>query len=220
MRSRRSKMILGAVLGLGVLGFLAAPAAADHFSKLSNKHTLFGYSQFNYGNIGIGRSNPIKWVNPNHVTQLSAALIYESDRPNRDPVAGTRGLFRGCIVRQVKQHDSQGASNTEVRTAAGIATDGTEDRPLYVEMIWARDKKTDVGGGIKRRLADGLGGDMGGTGGEESKLTHPDLFTLPRDAVVPGQAQDAIDCVCAEVAILGAGRNVFQPFGISCPAPP
>lgn len=78
---------------------------------------------------------------------------------------------------------------------------------------------TASGGGttIATRLADGLGGwfNVRGPNGEDPPpLAHPAMFTLPIDAVVPGQRLDAVNCVSDSLFALGLPDDVFADFGI------
>lgn len=229
MRHTWKGRLVGGVLSSVAVGLLGATTVrADHFKPLSPNHTSYGVAQLNYGNMSQSAVDDsempaVKLMNPNHVTQAVAGLIYSSDRGRqRQPSE----VFLGCKVDVLTPHGSTDISGAEL-VAAGVP----DDRPLYGEYIWAPlekvslrrddddddDKKVDW---RKRRIADGLGGravhrllDVEG----EVQLAHPGLFSLPSDSVVPGQRQKAITCICAEVAAQGLDPKVFSEFGISCP---
>jgi hypothetical protein len=215
---------------------LATSAFADHFSPLSPNHTRYGVSQLQFGDVaGREQFDPVRPVirlnNPNHVTQAVAILAYQAER---GPRPGRAEVFDGCHVEVLTPNASQAVSGAEFPNGAVIST------PQYAEAIWAPldpvrlrdddddDDDDDDGNGRgpqggNRRIADGLGGlaDFSGVGGDltgsTQNLAHPGLFSLPSDAVVPGQRQAAITCVCTFVKVLSLSRDIFNEFGISCP---
>lgn len=211
MRNKITQGGLAAAFVLALMALGAAPASADHFTKLSKLHTAQGVSQYVFSNLSLGRNVPVRPINPNHVRQLAALLFYDSSRGG----VGTHGVFLGCVVDDLEPHDSTGFSSTELDTALGTPVN---DR-VYVEVIWVPKSKVTVGS-TKTRVADGLGGfiETGFSEGDVKDLGHPDSFTLPKDSIVTGQRQDAIDCVCAGQTALGIVATRFEDFGITgCP---
>ncbi len=106
---------------------------AGHFQSLSASHTAYGVSQFNYGNVP-GNTRPgqpaIKIVNPNHLTQIAAFVVYQSARGRH---AGSAELYMGCVVRELGPHASIAVHGRDFpdETASG------ETVPTFVEAIWA-----------------------------------------------------------------------------------
>src|SRR5574341_2344249 len=221
MRERWNGRLVGCVLTSVAGGLLGATTVwADHFKPLSPNHTSYWVAQRNYGNISQsavdnGEMPAVKLMNPNHVTQAVAGLIYSSDRGQRRQPSE---VFLGCKVEVLTPHGSKDISGAEL-VAAGVP----DDRPLYGEYIWAPLEKVNLGrdddeddkrgDGRKRRIADGLGGravhrllDVEG----EVQLAHPGLFSLPSDSVVSGQRQKAINCICAELVAQGLDPKVFS----------
>ena len=91
--------------------------------------------------------------------------------------------------------------------------------PRYAEVIWAPEDKVRVRGRGHRgtRLADGLGGrSQGAVNTTVHHLAHPSLFSLPSNDVVPGQREDAVNCVCNNLVLLGLDSHTFKDFGIRC----
>ena len=125
--------LLGATIALASLVLLGAnPVSAGHFKKLSVHHTNFGVAQLNYGNIS-GRNfdgfRPLlKLMNPVHVTQVAAVIVYEAAR-GRTP--GTAELFSTCVVRELTPHASIGIPETLINPSF------ISRRAKYGEMIWA-----------------------------------------------------------------------------------
>lgn len=214
---------------LGVLA--AAPAAqAEHFKPLSPHHTSYGVSQLVYGNLPpltAGNSASVKLINPNHVTQAAATLIYSSNRGNQGAGHPTE-VFLACKVRVVTPHGSTSISDAEL-----VAAGAPLDRPLYSEHIWAplekvalsedddddgKDKdKSGKDDQKKRRLADGLGGSAeGGFEEREMRLAHPSMFSLPSNAVVAGQKERAVRCICTELAVQRLPADTFSDFKVRC----
>jgi hypothetical protein len=201
----------------GLIALLGANSVwADHFKRLSTKHTSYGVSQLNYANLSqdTGVPSPVfKLMNPGHVTQAAAAFVYSSARGD---VGTDPEVYLGCSVAVVPPHGSIGITGDDLVTVPG-------GEPLYGEVIWAPLEKVDFGkhkGKEKDygRIADGLGGSFGGARSEgESRLAHPGLFSLPSDSAFPGQRQAAIDCVCADLGTLGESPDIFSEFGIDCP---
>lgn len=216
------------VLAAGFPG--AMTAWAEHFKPLSPNHTAYGVSQLNYGNIPqvsiVENSSAVKFMNPNHVTQAVAALIYSSSRGPQGAGRPTE-VFLGCKVRVITPHGSTDISDVEL-IAAGVP----QGRPLYSEHIWAplekvslsedegdgKNDKSDKSEAKKRRIADGLGGNAESVAFERQlRLAHPGLFSLPSNSVVPGQQERAARCVCAELAALHLSADTFSDFKIRCP---
>ncbi len=106
---------------------------AGHFQSLSASHTAYGVSQFNYGNVP-GNTRPgqpaIKIVNPNHLTQIAAFLVYQSARGRH---AGSAEIYMGCVVRELGPHASIAVHGQDFpdETASG------ETVATFVEAIWA-----------------------------------------------------------------------------------
>ena len=209
--------LLGGAMGLAALMFLgASPVSAGHFEELSVHHTNYGVAQFNYGNLAarnIDDFTPlIKLMNPVHVTQVAAVIVYEAARGFRP---GTAGAYSTCLVRELTPHGSLGLPEAVVNPPGRRVA-------KYAEVIWApvdpvSDDDDDDNIDDLTRLADGLGGYWEhGAGNHEGKpeLALPHLFSLPSDAVVLGQRQAAIDCVLAGLAALGLSPDIFSDFGI------
>lgn len=216
-------------LALAASVAMAGAAKAEHFEPLSPGHTDFGVSQFSYGNVPIYMApadDVLKVVNPNHVDQVAAFLIYESVRGE---ILGRAGAYAGCVVRELAPHHSIAVAGWEffgdMQDEGGVAVS------TYVESIWApidevgvpeeREKKKKK---KKRkdkdldfvRTADGLGGtfEFGGFGEEPPpRLAHPAMFSLPTDVA---DRSDAIDCVMRGLADLDTPRSddLFADFGI------
>lgn len=231
MRHKWNGTLVAGVLSLVAFGLPGAITVwADHFKPLSPNHTDYGVAQLNYGNMSqIFRSDTttpaVKLMNPNHLTQAVAGLIYSSDRGRQGAGQATE-VFLGCKVHVLTPHGSTEISEAELVTA-GVP----ENRPLYSEYIWAPLEKVSLrkddddddhekGDRKKRRIADGLGGSAVNRFTEnegEIGLAHPGLFSLPSNSVVAGQREKAIDCICAELAAQSLDHKVFSEFGISCP---
>lgn len=158
-------------------------------------------------------------MNPVHVTQVVALIVYEADR-GRNP--GTAEQYALCQVRKLGPHASVGVPEAFFDTG-----DPDLRLPKYVEAIWAPVEKVSLVKGHHhqharqhrhgRRVADGLGGILeSGTASREgdTQLAHPGLFSLPSDTVVAGQRQAAIDCVLAGLGSLGLSLDIFEEFGI------
>ncbi len=230
MRHMKQVMVV-AFVGVAFLSLGATLSWAGHeFKKLSKNHLLFGVSQFLAGNINAVETTPLKLFNPNHVTQVAAALFYERESEGGGPrPGGSAEEFQACLVRVLTPHG-----------ALQFRLDFLETGRLYVEVISApatpvrkgkrKEKDDDEDenkynkhrGHMKRelRLADGLG--IRGTAALTNfasvplSMVHPGLFSLPSDDVVEGQRQAAIDCVCGALPA-GSDPDVFEEFGISCP---
>jgi len=228
MRHKWNGRLIGSVLSSVAVGWLGAVTVwADHFQPLSPNHTNYGVAQLNYGNISQSAFDnsempAFKLMNPNHIPQAVAGLIYSSDRgQQRQPSE----VFLGCKVDVLTPHGSTDISGAEL-VAAGVP----DNRPLYGEFIWAPIEKVTLrrddddddkkGDWKRRRIADGLGGSAVIARGEvegEVRLAHPGLFSLPSDSVVAGQRQKAINCICAELAVQDLDPKVFSEFGVTCP---
>lgn len=231
---RTTRSVALAFVGIASFSLMISPVSAGHsFEKLSKNHLQFGVSQFLAGNVPNSRPQNLKLMNPNHVTQVAAVLIYErvKENPSFGPI-GEAELFLGCAVRELSPHAAVGISSEEV----GDTEDFTA---LYVEVIsapatpvkrktgkwlesWNEREGNEREGKERKglRLADGLGIIADASGSEKSlHLIHPGLFSLPSDDVVDGQQQAAIDCVCAALDELpdDSDLEVFEDFGIDCP---
>ena len=203
--------ILRGMVGLAVLALAGAtPAAADHFKPLSPNHTSYGVAQLNYGNVPPFLDFIVKLMNPVHVTQAAAVIIYESDRGAN---AGTPEKYLNCVVRQLTPHAS-------ISIEEGDYFPTTDEVSTYAEVIWAPVAKVSPGkgNGENRRIADGLGGYFHtGRDLHDPRLAHPGLFSLPSNTVVAGQRENAINCVCTGLSGLALSGDVFSEFGINCP---
>jgi hypothetical protein len=202
------------MLGLAALVIVcvgATPASADHFKPLSPNHTSYGVGQLNYGNLPAFLDFIVKLINPVHVTQGAAVIVYESDRSDQ---AGTRTpeKYLTCQVRKLTPHAS-------ISITQEVLFPGGENVPSYAEVIWAPADKVSPGqgNGQNRRIADGLGGFSYAGRDIPTSVAHPGLFSLPSNDVVGGQREAAITCVCAGLAVAGLSADVFSEFGITCP---
>ena len=117
MTIRIGRSPLGGVIALGALAFAgASPAWSDHFKPLSPNHTSYGVAQLNYGEICCGPRQfglipAVRLMNPSHVTQVAALIVYESARGRR---AGTPEVFVGCTLRVLTPHGSLAISDRDV----------------------------------------------------------------------------------------------------------
>ena len=223
LKTRALKLGLALLSGAALLALGAAPLQANHFQRISPKHTLYGVSQYNYLTTAEEPRDLLYLLNPNHVTQIAAMLFYQRptpDFPDVDPE-----VFLGCLVKKLTPNGAIGILEQEWLDAlfGGVDDDSV---PPYVEVIWGPRKKVTIkvdGVEKTRRLADGLGGFTVPTGGKNrggramSGLAHPKSFSLPLNKVVAGQREVAIACICAELGALAVSGETFQPFGVKCP---
>ncbi len=223
MRRMRQWIVI-TVVGTAFLSLATTPCWAGHaFKRLSKNHLLFGVSQFLAGNINSREATPLKLFNPTPVTQVVAALFYERESEGPQP-GGNAAQFRACLVRLLTPHGALQLNLDFVAT--------NPHNRHYVEVISApvtpvkreedeHDDDSDSDDDNEGlRLADGLG--IRGTAtltlfaSVPLSMVHPELFTLPADEVVPGQRQDAIDCLCDGLITLGLDLDVFEDFGVDC----
>jgi len=201
----------------------ADPLLAKSFAPLSANHTNYGVAQFNFGEVccagmPVGLPTVVRLMNPVKVTQVAAVIVYESVSDDSIGFFGNAGKYVGCTLPKLPPHSSMGINRDQLPQNADFAG-------KYVEVIWAPVKEvTTSGRRFKRntRLADGLGGYFSNAheGQYEGtvQLAHPKLFSLPSDDVVPGQRQEAIDCICEGLSDLGLSGDIFSEFGIGpCP---
>ena len=204
--TRTRQVTVGLFAGASLLAFGAVPLSAGHFQELSADHTNYGVAQLNY--VDVGQDNSIVLMNPNHVTQVAAALAYTrptyiysfgsfnnfyrldfsfiSDGSLPGDEDEEMEVFLTCVVVKLTPH---GAVKVETPFSPGVER--------YVEVIWSPEFPVRVpiaaqGGAKKsRRVADGLGGrtlaqaeddGLSDTPGSDH-LAHPGLFTPPDDSV-------------------------------------
>ena len=129
---RTLQLTLAALSGAAILGLSAASLHAGHFTQLSPLHTVHGVSQFNYTHLSRetgGRNHAVTLMNPTHVTQVAAVLVYQYPYPNsnytacfRDPGGPGVGecdeefveldyepeVFLGCQVALITPHAAVG----------------------------------------------------------------------------------------------------------------
>ncbi len=123
--------------------WLASPAFADHFQPLSPQHTNYGAAQLNYGQTPNSLSVPLKLMNPNHVTQLGAVFVDQSDRGTG---ALPAAVYVNCVVRRVTPHGSIGIDEDDYYP--DLDGDGfPDDVSAYIEVIWASEEPIVIGGG-------------------------------------------------------------------------
>ena len=202
---RMTQLIVIAFVGISFLSLVTTPLWADHFKKLSKNHLRFGVSQLLVGHVSPRADELVRLMNPNHITQVAAALFYERLGAFSAGTLGTPEAFLGCVVRDLTPHAAVGIDNGSLSNPDRI--------PLYVEVISAPVTPVPV----KKKqapVADGLGiAASAGTFQGPLFLVHPKLFSLPDDE------QAAIDCVCIALEPLileGLAPNVFKDFGITC----
>ena len=241
--TRTMQFTVGLLSGASLIALGAAGASADHFKRLSPKHTNYGVAQYNFAHVSCNTcSTCVTLNNPVHVDQIAAVLMYT--RPTvefttvcLDPPCTVTAdyddylteVFLGCVVVEMTPNSDlglKGTDSTDWPTENEIwpgcpgfdLQSGTDGMPRTAEVIWAPAEKVTVAGlPSPRRRADGLGGILRGSADERARahsLMHPGLFSLPPDA---GDAADAIECVCAGLGDLFADRDTFKPFGIDCP---
>ena len=148
--TRTRQVTVGLFAGASLLAFGAVPLSAGHFQELSADHTNYGVAQLNY--VDVGQDNSIILMNPNHVTQVAAALAYtrpeyrysfgsfnnfyrldfsfiqQGTLPEQD---GERAdefmeVFLACVVIKLTPHG-----------AVKINTEFSSDVERYVEVIWS-----------------------------------------------------------------------------------
>ena len=209
--TRTKQFTAGLVTGASLLAFGAVPLSAGHFQELSADHTNYGVAQLNY--VDVGQENSIILMNPNHVTQVAAALAYteptylysfgsfnnfyrlDFDFVEQGELPGKEDeeteVFLACVVVKLTPHGA-------VKVTMMGDPVGDLDVELYMEVIWSPEFPVRVpiaaqGGAKKsRRIADGLGGRTlahaevrGGRPAVPGSdhLAHPGLFTPPDDSV-------------------------------------
>ena len=205
-RMRQASRLIGvASIVVAILAMGVPTAWAGHQQPLSAHHTAYGVSQLLAGTTINSITAPLKLFNPVHFTQIAAALIYESKEP---APGGNAEVFQSCVVARLTPHHSEGFALTT-------------NRRVYIEVISSPEAKQKLPNGQMVRLGDGMGinGSTGdGSDPEYLRLLHPAMFSLPSNAVVAGQREAAITCICDGLAAIGAPIDVFHDhFLPPCP---
>ena len=206
----------GAAAGLAV-----ALAAAGAFAQSANEapperplsvlHSAYGPSQLLVGDSTSFRNVHIRLSNPTIREHMVAVLAYERVIEGRSGEAGggEAEVFNNCTVKRLTPHGSVSSSS--------LFTSG----PFYGEVISAPSQPIRLPNGSVTRVANGLGVLAKGGGSRENQRwqpVFPRLFSLPSNAVVPGQREQAIRCVCLHLRFLfeDVPGDVFSDFGITC----
>ena len=89
--TRTMQFAVGLLSGASLIALSATVASADHYRKLSPKHTNYGVAQYNWTNVTTRTdvSVCVTLSNPVHDTQIAAVLMYQ--RP-------TEGFTTICIT--------------------------------------------------------------------------------------------------------------------------
>ena len=172
-------------------------------------------------------------MNPGPVDQVVAIFVYSRHLECADcsqPDTNRTELYIECLVRKVTTHGAWniGEGVFDVENDLGGLLSKPERR--YVEAICAPVDTVLVRKGYryrKTRLADSLGGfalTVGSDGyNPGGQLAHPALFTLPNDSELTpdrDETQEAIECVCQQLADQDLPLDIFNDFGIYCPEVP
>ena len=203
--TRTMQFTVGLLSSASLLALGAAGASADHFDKLGRKHTNYGVAQYNVTNVSRSRRVGLTLMNPIHVTQLAAILMYQRPTRNRTtfcPAAAAPctaaefeaylpEVFLGCLVVEMTPHSAvslhDSTSTTWLDTSftdAGAAwpglpgtnrNSGINGMPRVAEVIWGPAEKVKVAG--VRGLKRKADG-LGGTtaGGHRTARSHTNLL--------------------------------------------